>query len=73
VPSYPMITFLVRHGAICALVIALLAPIAGIYFLLTGAGWIAPVIGVIAGVILYGFLKSYSEMVSLMADMLMPK
>jgi hypothetical protein len=73
VPKYPMINFLVRYGGLCALVIALVPPVAGLYLMIRGGDWLVLAGGIVAGVVTYGLLKSYSELVELMSDMLMPK
>jgi hypothetical protein len=73
VPKYPMISFLVRYGGLCALVLAVIPPVIGAYLMIRGGDWIVLAGGIVAGVVTYGLLKSYSELVELMSDMLMPK
>ena len=71
--DYPIIAFLVRYGKWAAIVLGLAPVLAGLYFAATGAGWIMLAAGIAAGVIAYVVVKSYVELVCLIADMLLPK
>jgi hypothetical protein len=71
--EYPMLHFIGRYGGWCAIVLALLPLAAGVWLFLAGAsaGWLAA--GVVAAIVLYGFVRSYVELVRVMIDMLLPK
>jgi hypothetical protein len=71
--QYPMIDLLIRHGAVMALVGALLVPIGSVVVALVTGVWLYVLVGIIGGAILYVLLKSYVELVAVMADMLLPK
>jgi hypothetical protein len=72
-PHYPIINFLVRHGHPFAIGVALLPVLAGMWILFAGGPWLYGVGGVAAGAVLYVLMKSYVEMVAIIADMLLPK
>ena len=72
-PNYPIINFLVRHGHPFAIAVALLPALAGIWNFLVGGPWLYGVGGIAAGAVLYVLMKSYVEMVAIIADMLLPK
>jgi hypothetical protein len=71
--QYPMIDLLIRHGAVMALGGALLVPIGSVVVALMTGVWLYVVAGILGGAILYVLLKSYVELVAVMADMLLPK
>lgn len=72
-PNYPIIQFLVRHGHPFAIGVALLPALAGIGIFLAGGAWFYGVGGIAGGAVLYVLMKSYVEMVAIIADMLLPK
>jgi hypothetical protein len=72
-PNYPIIHFLVRHGHPFAIGVALLPALAGLWILLFGGPWLHGVGGIVAGAVLYVLMKSYVELVAIIADMLLPK
>jgi hypothetical protein len=72
-PNYPVIHFLVRHGHLFAIAVALLPVAAGACLAISGGGWLYGAGGVAAGGVLYVLMKSYVEMVAIIADMLLPK
>lgn len=72
-PHYPVVQFLLRHGSAVAAVIALL-PLAGSLAAVScGAPFWLAAAGLAAGVILWLFVKSYIEVLSIIADTLLPK
>jgi hypothetical protein len=71
--SYPIINFLVRFGKWVAIVLAVLPLLVGLYLAATGAGWLMLPGGIVVGAIVYVVVKSYVELVCLIADMLLPK
>lgn len=72
-PHYPLVNWLIRYGAWFAAIMAVAPPVIGVYFAFTGTGWIALAIGVLVGIVTYVLLKSYVELVAIIADMLLPK
>ena len=72
-PNYPIINFLVRRGHPFAIGVALLPVLAGLWILAAGGPWLFGVAGIVAGPVLYVLMKSYVEMVAIIADMLLPK
>ena len=72
-PRYPFIDFLLRHGQAFAIVVTLLPVAGGCYLTYAGLGWIWAAGGAALGAVLYVIAKSYVELVSLIADMLLPK
>lgn len=72
-PNYPIIQFLVRHGHRFAIAVALLPAALGVGLAFSGWGWLYGAGGVVASVVLYVIMKSYVELVAIIADMLLPK
>ena len=72
-PKYPIINFLVRHGHPFAIAVALLPALAGIWIAFTRGSWLCGAGGIAAGAVVYVLMKSYVEMVAIIADMLLPK
>ncbi len=72
-PNYPIIHFLVRHGHRFAIAVALLPAVSGIGLAAAGWGWPYGAAGVVASAVLYVIMKSYVELVAIIADMLLPK
>ena len=71
--QYPAIRFLLRFGEVFALVVALLPVSAGIIAAFYGWHWMVLVAGVAGSLVLAVLLKSYVELVRVIADMLMPR
>lgn len=72
-PHYPVIQFLVRHGHRFAIAVGLLPAVAGVAAALAGGGWAYGAAGIVGSVVLYVIMKSYVELVAIIADMLLPK
>lgn len=72
-PKYPIIDFLVRHGHPFAIGVALLPVLAGLWLLIAGGAWFYAACAIAAGAVLYVLMKSYVELVAIIADMLLPK
>ncbi|MBI4192746.1 MAG: hypothetical protein HY525_19715 [Betaproteobacteria bacterium] len=72
--QYPIIKLIVERGNVLAVVVALL-PLCAAVAAVAGAAWhwLALIAGVIGGLVVYVLLKSYVELVRVMADMLIPK
>lgn len=72
-PNYPVVNMLVNYGNWFAAITAAIPIAVGLYLTATGAGWIFLCGGALAGVVLFVLLKSYVELVCIIADMLLPK
>jgi len=71
--QYPVIKLIVERGDLIAAVIAAL-PLLGAFALVAlGIHWVAIVAGAVAAAVLYFLMKSYVELVRVIADMLLPK
>ena len=72
--QYPAVAFIVRHAKVLAVVISLVPPI-GVALLLHAAGfhwgWSALALALLP--LTYLIARSYVEMVTIIADMLLPK
>ncbi len=72
--QYPAIKLMVERGNVLAAVIALL-PLCAAAAVVAGVAWhwLTLSAGIVASLVLYVLLKSYVELVRVMADMLIPK
>ncbi|MCA3072712.1 MAG: hypothetical protein ING77_11740 [Rhodocyclaceae bacterium] len=64
---------IVRHGEALAVVSGLLPLLGAIAAFVLGTHWVVVVAGAVAGGFLYLLMRSYVELVRVMADMLIPK
>jgi hypothetical protein len=72
--QYPVVNFIVKHGAIVAIAIGILPLLGAIACVVIFAGHAFLIVaGAVASVVLFFLMKSYVEVVQLMADMLLPK
>jgi hypothetical protein len=72
--QYPIIKRIVEQGDTIAAVIAALPFVGSLaFFLLLPVHWLVPVSGAVASAVLLLLLKSYVELVRVIADMLLPK
>jgi hypothetical protein len=71
--QYPTIKFIVERGDLLAVAMGILPLLGGAALLLLGVHWFALVAGVVAAVVVYFLMKSYVELVRVIADMLLPK
>lgn len=71
--AYPVVRLLVRHGNILAIAAGAVLAIAGIWGALAGFGWAWALAGVLAGAFGGFIMRSYVEVVRLIADMLLPR
>jgi hypothetical protein len=72
--QYPTIKLIIERGNVLAIAIAVL-PLCAALAAIAGMPWhwLAFVAGVVAAPVAYLLLKSYVELVRVMADMLIPK
>jgi hypothetical protein len=73
VDQYPTIKFIVERGDLLAAAIGLLPLIGGLVLAALGVHWIAVPAGAVAAGVLYFLMRSYVELVRVIADMLLPK
>lgn len=72
-PTYPALDFIVKYGHVVAIVSALCLPLGGLLLWATGGSAAFPLGGVAAGAFLYLIMRSYTELVRVIVDMLLPK
>lgn len=72
-PTFPALHFLVKHGNAIALLLALSMPIIGIWVWAIGRSPASIAGGVIAGAFGYLIMRSYVDLVRLVADAMLPK
>ena len=71
--AYPAVHLLVDYGGAIAIAIAALAPIVSLWLWFTGYSLMVMVVGVVIGLLVYFLLRSYVDLVRIMASMLLPK
>lgn len=72
--QYPAIKLIVDHGDAIAIVVAALPFLGGIaLFVLLAMHWLVLVAGFVTSLVLLLIMKSYVELVRVIADMLLPK
>jgi hypothetical protein len=71
--AYPAVNLFVRHGGIIAVLVALIAPAAALWLWAVGYNPLVLVAGVAAGALVFLLMRSYTELVRIIADMLLPK
>jgi hypothetical protein len=72
-PHYPTVQFLLRWGGALAIGIALAPVAAAAAAIWWGAAWWVAAAAAAVGVVLWLFVKSYVEVLSIIADTLLPK
>ena len=73
IPTYPVIRFIVKNGKAIAALLALGILTLALYFFLIGGGLVALAIGVVAAVVAAGVVLSYVEVLTIIAETLMPR
>lgn len=71
--QYPTLHFLMRHGRLIANLTAALGIAGGVWAAVALASWPYAVAGILVGVVGYGLVRSYVELIVLVTDMLLPK
>ena len=71
--SYPTIKFIVERGNLLAIVIGLLPLLGAVALVILGVHWFALAAGAVAAAVVFFLMKSYVELVRVIADMLLPK
>jgi len=71
--QYPAIRFIVERGNLLAIVIGVLPLLGAVALAVLGLHWFVLVAGVVAAAVVYFLMRSYVELVRVIADMLLPK
>ena len=71
--QYPAIKLIVERGNALAIAIGLLPLLGAVALVALGAHWFAAVAGAVATAVVYFLMRSYVELVRVIADMLLPK
>ncbi len=71
--QYPIIRLIVERGNALALAIGVLPLLGAVALVALGVHWFAFVVGAVATAVVYFLMRSYVELVRVIADMLLPK
>jgi hypothetical protein len=71
--NYPTIALILKWGEPLSAVLAALIPLGALLFVLQGASLLVLVAGIVAGVVAYALLRSYVEVLRVIADTLIPR
>jgi energy-coupling factor transporter transmembrane protein EcfT len=71
--QYPAIKLIVERGNLLAIVIGLLPFAGGVVAVVSGMHWLLLIAGAVSAAVVYLLMRSYVELVRVMADMLIPK
>ena len=71
--QYPAIKLIVERGNLLAIVIGLLPLLGALVLCGFGMHWLVVPAGAVAAAVVYLLMRSYVELVRVMADMLIPK
>lgn len=71
--NYPTIGLILKWGEPLSAVLAALIPLGALLFVLQGANWLVLVAGIVAGGVAYGLLRSYVDVLRVIADTLIPR
>ena len=71
--NYPVVSIILAYGKPLAAGLAGLLPVGALLMALTGWSWLLLPAGLLLGVVVYGLLLSYVEIIRINADTLLPK
>jgi hypothetical protein len=71
--QYPIIKLIVERGDLLAIAIGVLPLLGAIVLVAFGFHWLFAVAGLVATAVVYFLMRSYVELVRVIADMLLPK
>jgi hypothetical protein len=71
--AYPVVRLLVRFGNALAIAVGAVIAVAGVWAAAAGFGWAWALAGVLVGAFGGLMMRSYVEVVRLIADMLLPR
>jgi hypothetical protein len=72
-PSYPAVQLLLRYGWIVSAVAGVLPVAIGVWATIAGYPALCAIAGIFGGGFAYLLMRSYTELVAIIADMLLPK
>ncbi|AQV99180.1 hypothetical protein BJN34_35480 (plasmid) [Cupriavidus necator] len=72
-PTFPALHFLVKHGNVLALLLAICPPFGSLLLWAMGGSPVFLVVGALGGTFLYLIMRSYVDLVRIIVDMLLPK
>lgn len=72
-PRYPVIAVLVRWGDWLAIGLSLLPLAAAMFLVAAGQSWLVLLAAAVSGIVIFGFVKSYVELIRIIDDNLLPK
>ena len=71
--QYPTIKLIVERGNLLAIAIGILPLLGSVALFGLGGHWLVIVAGTVTSAVVYFLMRSYVELVRVMADMLIPK
>jgi hypothetical protein len=71
--QYPIIKLIVERGTVLAAAIGALPLLGGLALAALGVHWFVLVAGAVGSAVVYFLMRSYVELVRVIADMLLPK
>jgi hypothetical protein len=72
-PDYPTIRFLLRHGQSLGLTAGVAIALCGFAASINGMGWAWALLGLLLGPFAYLMLRSYAELIKVIAETLLPR
>lgn len=70
---YPVLNFILRYGKVASVAAAILAAVAIAGLGWQVLGWLAIVLAIVAGAVVFVLAKSYVEIVTIITEMLVPR
>lgn len=71
--QYPILALIVRFGQPAAILVAIMGALLGFMMLQSLPGWLAIVVALVGGGLLFVLAKSYVELIALVTEMLVPR
>jgi hypothetical protein len=71
--QYPVVDLLVKRGTVVSAAVGAVPVLFGLAAVASGASWLFLAGGILTGAIAFLLMKSYVEVVAIIADMLLPK
>ncbi len=71
--NYPAVSIILAYGKPLAAGLAALLPVGALVMALCGWSWLFLPAGLFLGIVVYGLLLSYVEIIRIIADTLLPK
>ena len=71
--NYPVVSIILAYGKPLAAGLAALLPIGALLMVLCGWSWLVLPFALLLGIVVFGLLLSYVEIIRIIADTLLPK